>query len=248
MLLSEVTGTIRRRWALILVGLLMTSGLVYASTIVVKPTYEATASLLLLPPASSLDTETNPNTNPYLGLDGLRLTVDLLGVAMSDQQSTSAMQELSPTVEFTTAADPRNSGPILLIEVWDHSPRSALAIRDAILENTPPRLAALQEEVGVTEVDQVTSTVLASDSEAEPVGSDQLRAIVIALALGLGLTALAVAAIDGALLRRAATGRRSRRSLRTSGTPAADPIPTPEDAIVPEPPGNAEQTGERVDA
>ena len=81
MYLSNLAMMVRRRWILAIVGLGLTAGLAVAGYFVAKPTYQATASILLLPPATTVPAE----GNPFLQLGGLDLTVDLLGKALSDQ-------------------------------------------------------------------------------------------------------------------------------------------------------------------
>ena len=198
--LSNLAMIVRRRWILALVGLVLTAGLAVAGYFIAKPTYQATASILLLPPASTVPAE----GNPFLQLGGLDLTVDLLGTALSDQAITRQLEEVSPTVETEVGADPRSSGPILRIQVQDKSEASALEVRDLLVAMVPPRLADMQSAVGVDGGNRVTSSVLVVDAVAEPVGRDRLVGAVVGGLVGLGLSLVLLVLIDSILLRREA--------------------------------------------
>ncbi len=204
MYLSNLAMIVRRRWILALVGVGITVGLAVAGYYVAKPTYQATASILLLPPASTVPAE----GNPFLQLGGLDLTVDLLGTALTDQAVTREIEGVSPTTEAEVGADPRSSGPILRIQVQDKSEASALEIRDLLVAMVPDRLAELQSAVGVDGTNRVTSSVLVVDAVAEPVGRDKLVGAVVGGIVGLGLSLILLVLVDNILLRRAA--RRAR--------------------------------------
>jgi len=196
--LSNLAMIVRRRWILALLGLALTAGLAVAGYYIAKPTYQATASVLLLPPASTVPAE----GNPFLQLGGLDLTVDLLGKALSDQAVTRQIEEVSATAEAEVGADPSSSGPILRIQVQDKSPASALEVRDQLVAMVPPRLAELQSAVGVDGGNRVTSSVLVVDDVAEPVGRDRLVGAVVGGIVGLGLSLILLVLTDNVLLRR----------------------------------------------
>jgi len=207
--LSNLGMILRRRWVLALVGLALSAGLAVAGYFIAKPSYQATASILLLPPASTVPAE----GNPFLQLGGLGLTVDLLGKALSDQAVTQQIEDLSPTAEAVVSADPSSSGPILRIQVQDKSEASALEIRDLLVDMTPSRLADLQSTVGVDGTNRVTSSVLVIDAVAEPVGRDRLVGAVVGGVVGLGLSLVLLALIDSALLRREARRTQTRETV-----------------------------------
>jgi len=198
--LSNLAMIVRRRWVLALAGLGLTVCLAVVGYYVAKPTYQATASILLLPPASTVPAE----GNPFLQLGGLDLTVDLLGKALSDQAVTKQIEELSPTAETEVGSDPSSSGPILRIQVQDKSAAAAIEVRDVLVDMAPSRLADLQSTVGVDGGNRVTSSVLVVDAVAEPVGRDRLVGAVIGGFVGLGLSLILLVLIDNVLLHREA--------------------------------------------
>lgn len=216
---TDTLVAFRRRWVIAIVGLLATAGLGYAAWQIVPPTYEVKSYLLLLPPKSTV----TDKGNPYLQLGGLQQAVDLLGVALSDQASQQEVAELiSKTAEFEVAADGRTSSPVLVVTARDDTKESALRVRDWVVAKAPGRLQSLQTSVGVGKNNLVTMTILTADRDPEEVGKTQLRALLVAVAGGLALSAATVAIVDAWLLRRAAR--------RATGAAAEATAPTDQDA------------------
>ena len=87
--------------------------------------------------------------NPYLRLGGLNQAVDLVGVALTDQTTQLEMQAISEDVEYFVQSDVRTSSPLLLVDVKDSSPETAIKIRDILVARVPVRLDAMQNALGV---------------------------------------------------------------------------------------------------
>jgi uncharacterized protein involved in exopolysaccharide biosynthesis len=227
MRVGDLVGVLRRRWLLVLVGVLMTIGLSGAGYVLFKPTYEITATVLLLPPAPTAPANGTPN-NPYLQLSGLQQVVDLVGVSLTDQATQVELKAISKDVDYTVKADTRTNSPLIVIDVKDSSPETAVRIRDILVARVPVRLAAMQETLAVSAKDRVTSTVLTLDGQAEEVGKNRLRAAVVAGALGLALTLVAATVWDEHRLRHP----RRRAARRSPATDQEGPSPL-ESAVAP---------------
>jgi capsular polysaccharide biosynthesis protein len=221
--IGDFFGVLRRRWLLLLIGFLMTVGLSGAAYELFKPTYEITGTVLLLPPPPSSASE---SANPYLRLGGLQQAVDLVGVALSDQATQLELKAISKDVEFTVQADVRTSSPLLVIDVKDSSPETALRIRDILVARVPVRLGEMQAAIAVNSEDRVTATVVTLDAQAVEVGKNRLRAAVVAACVGLGLTLVTATRWDA---------RRLRRPRRKPARPNPEPdqvAPPPVEATV----------------
>src|SRR5687768_12280847 len=101
MFLRDVVAALARRWYLTLAGLLVTAGLAVVALQLVPPAWESKGSVVLLPPKSAVER----GGNPYLQLDGLAPTLDLLVVSLSDQRMQQSIRSLSPSADYTVEAD-----------------------------------------------------------------------------------------------------------------------------------------------
>lgn len=220
MYLRDVLSSLTRRWYLTLVGLAVTAGLGMFALQIVPPTLESTASVVLLPPRASLEA----GANPYLQLGGLQPTLDLLVVSLKDEQTTQVLASVSPTAEVEVRADTTNSGPVLIVTAQDRTAQGSVSVRDAMVREVPLKLAALQQQLAISERSQITSMVLVQDSVAEPVSKSQIRAVVVAAGVGLAGTAILVGLLDSYLERRSAAGapRVKRRRPQPGPPPEVD--------------------------
>lgn len=199
---AEVGRTLLRRWYLTLTGVVLTAVLCAAAVIMVGPTYEDKATVLLLPPVSSLAS----GENPYLGLSGLEQSVDVLVRSLNAQSVQLDVRQRWPGAEFTIAPDVETSGPIILITSENGSAEEAADLTSYLLTRVPVNLADLQSGLNVRARSQITSMVLTQYDQPEVIRSGQLRVGLGAVAAGLALTVLLVGLLDGLLSRRRQRG------------------------------------------
>jgi capsular polysaccharide biosynthesis protein len=213
---SDVLGALRRRWYLLVLGILGSLGLILVTLSWVPVTYQAKAMIVLLPPRS-LD---NTGGNPYLALGGLDSVAGVLSRSMATESVTDEVHEVAPGAEFTVAPDATTSGPVLLVTAEADSPGAALAAANKIVDVAPRQMMAIQRSSGVRSDSFITTSVVTQDARALPQHKAQIRAL---LAIGLGslaATVLGVAWIDGIMLRR-----RERTRLRVVDGPDEDQAP-----------------------
>lgn len=198
MYLGELWASCRRRWYILLALILGSAGLVWVASGQVKPTYEAEATLVLLPPRN-IET---PRSNRYLALGGLSDSVDVLARAMGSAETAESIQEKAPGATYELVPDYATSAPILLVTASGPDRATTAAMLQAVLGRTAETLNSLQDEINV-ELDQRISLVTLV-AEPDPVVShkSQLRTLAV---LGVGLlmvSAMVTAALDGILLWR----------------------------------------------
>jgi hypothetical protein len=210
--LSTLPKTLLRRWYLTLGGLLLSCALCFVCLLLIPPIQEVKSSVLLLPPKSAVGL----GGNPYLGLGGLKQPVDVLVRALTSQATVEGIKRQWPDTTYTVEPDYLTNGPILVITVDDKNPAASLNVTKQLLTLTPSTLDALQSVLGVRPNAQITSTVIAQDIVPVVVRKQQLRALVLIGALGLGGTALLVGMVDGLLTSR------SRRRRATVFQPALE--------------------------
>lgn len=214
MLIRDLPAALRRRWYLAIVGILLTIGLCGLAYVQFPPTYAAKASVVLLPPSTTVP----EGGNPYLQLSDLKQAVDVMTRTLMSQETEERVMEQAPTGTFEVLPDYETSGPIIVITAGDVTPEAALKTLEVVKSMVSPALEDLQSTLGIAPESQITSKVLISDDQPSTVRKTQLRVLIIAFALGIAISALAVAIVDSALLRRA--GRQAPKrtdSLETSG-------------------------------
>src|SRR5215470_17013903 len=109
MSLTGIGRTLIRRWYVTVLGLVLTIGLASVAASSSPPTYEARASVVLVPPKS------NQLQNPFLGLGGLQEVSDVVSRAISDTATADAITAAGGSPKYSVGRDTSTSGPILLI-------------------------------------------------------------------------------------------------------------------------------------
>ena len=207
MLLSELQRVVRRRWWAALIGLAFTAGLAVAVTHEVPLRHRVTASILLLPPAPS---DAPPGFNPYLSLGGLSAPVEVLASAMSDEQSRAEIKRLGGQADYTAERDNATSAPIMVVTAEANLTAEASETLDLIIEQIHGRLASIQDAAKIPTASQISSSIVTHDVRGELVSKPQVRALSVAVVVGLGLTLLLTALLDSLLIAR--SGRLRERT------------------------------------
>ena len=203
MLMRDVPAALRRRWYLTLLGALGTIVLCFASINAFPPTYEASTSIVLLPPKTTVE----DGGNPYLQLSDLKQAVDVMTRALTSQSAVQATTATAPDGTYEVLPDYATNGPIFIITAGDRTPKSTLATLKVVTDMVDPTLVSLQDALGIAPKSQITASVLTSDTTPSAVRKTQIRALIVAVGVGVVGTALLVALADSLLLRRRARRR-----------------------------------------
>jgi hypothetical protein len=213
MYLRDLWTSCLRRWPLVLAFLLLTAGVVaYAST-VVKPTYESTASVVLIPPPNPEE----PDQNLYLGLGGLKQSADVLTNSLMSEQTAKEITDQAPGATYQVEPDWSTSAPILVLTATSGDKASTEAMLEAVLRKVPDNLRALQDSVDIKPANRITPVLVSRDIAPGAVEKTRIRLLgMLGVAL-LVLSAMLVGAVDGLLLRR--SGRRNEKSKAAPSDP-----------------------------
>ncbi|WP_446664587.1 hypothetical protein [Flexivirga sp. B27] len=245
----DLAGALRRRWYVVLIGLLITPALCFGATRLVGETYEAKAMLVLLPPGASI-----PKAgNPYLNLGSMQPVVGVLSDSMLSQQTARSVRDVSPTASFTVAPDPATSGAVLIIDVKDTTSAGAARVLKMLTSSAPQELEKLQDAAKTPAKGRITTDLVAQDTKPVASHKKQQRAGLLIAAMGIALTVLVAAFVDGFASRRSRRrGADSSRGARHASESAEiesveiDDVPTSgvaDAASTPEP--GREARGER---
>jgi hypothetical protein len=206
MYLSELLGGLRRRWWVVVIGVLGTAVLTAAAFMLVPPKQDVQAALMVLP----TDKVSSESGNPYLALQGLGPAADMLAAAMNSGAVHESLAPAKGVATFEVSRDTTSSGPMLLVKVTDTDPQRAVALLDAVIKTMPDVLTSLQSQVAVRPASNLLKvTEVTRDARPVPSIKGQLRATLATAAGGLALTLFGTNALDGLLLRRATRRRES---------------------------------------
>lgn len=225
MYMRDVWRACLRRGYLVLVCLAVSLAVLVSAGTAIKPDYELTADIVLIPPPNP-DT---PDLNRFLGLGGLGDTVDVLARSMASQETAESLDDAAPGADYTVLPDPTSSAPLLVVTVTDTDERTARTMLAAVLDQLPQNLGELQSDLGIEQDSQITAMAVARDEEPETQQRSRLRTLAVIAAALLLASLLVVAGVDGMLLR---SSSRPDEEAPVADVPPEDP---PEEPSVAEP-------------
>jgi hypothetical protein len=232
----DVKGALRRRWYLLVAGLLATGGLLAAAVSLVGPTHEIKSSVLLLPPEVAVVgyPATEAPGNPFLRLDGMDPVVSILVTQMTSKQVSDQMLAGQPGGGYQVVQDPLTDAPIIVVTATAPNDAEAKVIRDRVIEAMPGALQDLQVEASVPPKARITLTDLVVDARASTVWKGLVRILILIAGAGIVGTVMLVGAVDAIARSRADARRRrleptARPTTAQSRRPAGAPSPRPRD-------------------
>ncbi|MBM6620389.1 hypothetical protein JTF08_02080 [Micrococcaceae bacterium RIT802] len=198
MFVRDLIQSCLRRWYLVVVGLLMTGAASYLVFQAVPPTYEAKASMVLVPPQVAVTT----GENPFLYLGGLDQALGVLQVKVTGPEVAEPLLEEYPGTAITVAQDESTTGPIIVADVTGPDALSTMGMLEAMKTTIPSTLATLQTDLDVPKASVITVLPLAADASPTVVYKKPIQFTGIVTAMGLAATFLLVGLADGFLERR----------------------------------------------
>jgi hypothetical protein len=197
--------TLRRRWILTTVLLLLTLAATAAIWVKKPGPYQAESMVALIPSHQSSIVNGN---NPYLSFGGSEnIAGDIVLRQMMAPQTVASLADRGYGESFEIVDDPTTSGPILDITVTGSNQNEVEATLQGVTAATQAKLTALQS--GLRPADQITSMVASQDPSAHLLVSKKARLVVLVLGLGLILTYAIPQIVDAEITRR--RGRRGGR-------------------------------------
>lgn len=200
MYLRDLITSLGRRWYLVLVGISATVGIALLAYNTVPVSYDARASMVLLPPATSVD----EGGNPYLYLSGLGQALDILSRRLDSDVVRSTIEDGSVYATYVAAPDVTTSGPILAIEGSGESEEAALTVLDDVVDAVDPALSSLQTELNIPDYSRITAMTITVDTEATLNQKTRLQATLALGGVALAATVLLTGFVDGRLVARQA--------------------------------------------
>ncbi|MCP3423038.1 hypothetical protein [Nocardioides pinisoli] len=186
-------GIARRRWYLLVLGVLASAVLGFGASVSSPPTYTARALVMLLPSQTTV----GDDGNPFLELSGLELPARVVVASLSSTSVRDKFGDQFPDVGYAVTIEESTRGPIVAIDVSGSSDDTTLAALPPLIQEAITTLERLQNEVGTPPEATVRAMVLTQDETATADRGGTVRLVIAAVALGLVATVLLASAIDG---------------------------------------------------
>lgn len=220
MRLKELIKSLVRRWYVVLAGLLLTGSMCALVYNKVPATYEASGSLVLMPPSATV----GEKGNPYLYLVGMSQALDVLTRRANAAEVRNPVLAKFPGMTYSVDADRSTSGAVVLVKVSGPSPSAAMGGLKAALATVPATLTAMQDELSVAEFSRIGLKTIVVAPEASKENKAQLQLIIVTAGVGVVGAVLLARTLDGLILaKRIERGDPERAPGRSDGT--SDPLP-----------------------
>lgn len=198
------------RWYITFPGLLLAALCAAGVWYAVPPSYERSATELLLPGKNDYPV----GSNPLLYVGGLTSSADVLTRAVSADSVVKAVTKDHPGTDVTVDRDGSSGTPLIVITVTAKTNAAARDVLSAMVDRAAVELAALQESQNIKPTDRITVEPITVSAEST---LQQRTRIVLTATAGAVLAALA-------LLVAALTEGLSRKRHRREDALAADPV------------------------
>jgi hypothetical protein len=242
--LAEIFRVMRRRWYVLLPGLLITAGLVVGAWRVLPVSYSSQSTVALLNSRKGAAADGNPFLSMEPSLTGM---ADSLARNVNSDAAKGDLKRAGLTEKYEVKIADNAQGPLLWITVTGHEPTAVLKGNTTLMEFTKQRLRELQADQKVAPDAMIRITTIVPPQKPEA----QLKSTIQYLVMGggLGLVLSLVATFFAEARRRGAAGPRHRQGPAGGEGPApraaARPGRPEEERAGQERPGQ-ERPGERV--
>ncbi|WP_157370976.1 MULTISPECIES: hypothetical protein [Micrococcaceae] len=196
--MRDMISSLLRRWYVIAALLLLTVGLCLVVKQSFPSTYRAHASLVLMPPTSTV----GPEGNPFLFLTGMGQILDILAVEVSTADTAPPFGQLYPGMSFVTEPDRGSSGSIIRVTVEGDDPSQVIPALEDVVALVPKTLTAMQDEQRVPTPSRVGLMTLVMDETPTEDAKSKSLSVATAAAGGFALSILLTGFIDGRMLAR----------------------------------------------
>ncbi|MES5817762.1 chain length determinant protein [Streptomyces sp. RG80] len=209
--LAEIFRVMRRRWYVLLPGLLLAAGLTFAVTAVVPVTYQSQSTVNLLNSRKATEAyDGNPFLSTQTSLTGM---ADNLARNLNSDVSVRELKSRGATGTFEAKLADNAQGPLLWLTVTGTDKKSTLASDRILTAYAKERLREFQEQQSVAENAMIRMTTIVSPQTPVAQTKTRLEYMIMAGGGGFVLTMIAVFYVEAR--------KRSRR-------PTAEPKPQSE--------------------
>lgn len=196
MRLAETLSVLKRRWYLVVAGVLLTAVGCFYVYDRVPTTYEAKGSVVLMPPSATVGDE----GNPYLFLGGMGQALDVLTRHVNAAEIVEPILEDHPDTNYTIEPDRDTSGSIMQVIVTGPDPSTTMDVLHEALSTIPISLNAMQDELLIEDYLRIGLMTVVVDTEPTADQKQRLQLLIFAAVGGIVGTVLLTGMIDGMVL------------------------------------------------
>ncbi|MFF2200421.1 Wzz/FepE/Etk N-terminal domain-containing protein [Streptomyces sp. NPDC058145] len=220
--LAEIFRVMRRRWYVLLPGLLLTAALAVGVALVVPVTYQSQSTVALLnSQKATVAYDGNPFLSTQTSLTGM---ADSLARNLSSDGSLRELKSRGVKGTFEAKLADNAQGPLMWLTVTGTDKAAVLASDRILTAYAKERLDQFQKQQSVAPKAMIRMTTIVPPQN--PVAQTKTRLEYLVMAGGLGLVLSLVAAFYVEARRRPRPPVRAEEPARpaaVSGPPAADP-------------------------
>ena len=186
--LTAFLGALVRRWYIVVIGLALTGGGIYLVLDRVPPTYDATGTVLVLPPRAATE-----GANPLLQLDGLGQPTSLVVAYLASDATREEFARRFPNAEYDVVVD---RGPLITFTMNDPDRAEVVEALEAVVAEVPTTLRVLEDRTNAPASARLSSIPLTVDSVPKVNMSGTWRALAATAGIGLVGTLLLAVGLD----------------------------------------------------
>ncbi|MFI8535769.1 chain length determinant protein [Streptomyces aquilus] len=237
--LAEIFRVMRRRWYVLLPGLLLTAGLVFGVTRVVHVTYQSQSTVVLLnSQKATVAYDGNPFLSTQTSLTGM---ADSLARNLNSDDSLRELKSRGAKGTFEAKLADNAQGPLLWLTVTGTDKASVLSSDKILTAYAKERLEQFQQDQSVASKAMIRMTTIVAPQT--PVAQTKTRLEYMIMAGGAGLVLSLVAVFYVEARRRQRRPDAPEEAETTDQDPAAD-VPVVEETLaIRRPPSWSQSTG-----
>ncbi|MFF7450163.1 MULTISPECIES: chain length determinant protein [unclassified Streptomyces] len=219
--LAEIFRVMRRRWYVLLPGLLLAAGLTFAVVLVVPVTYQSQSTVVLL---NSQKATVAYDGNPYLSTQtSLTGMADSLARNLNSDVSVRELKSRGATGTFEAKLADNAQGPLLWLTVTGTDKKATLSSDRILTAYAKERLREFQEQQSVAENAMIRMTTIVSPQTPVAQTKTRLEYMIMAGGGGFVLAMIAVFYVEARKRRPAAEPRTEPGAQSDTDTQA--PVP-----------------------
>jgi capsular polysaccharide biosynthesis protein len=221
----DVMTALRRRWKILIAGLLLTAIAALLAMRILPPTYQATGSVIFISPAITTDGSASDPTqpaNPYLNFGTpLAATADVVSASVNSDTTANRLSAAGATGTYQVALDPNSDAPLMSVEATARDSAKAVKTRDIVINEIRRELAEIQQASGAPVAQLIRAQTVTVSDNAPRVHGSLVRALAVILAVGVVLSCGCAVAAEGI------SRGRKRADAEKAGLGAETPEGTP---------------------